>query len=232
MIAIICAMKEELEQIKILMQNSYFEKAGPFGFTFGEIGGKKCVLTICGVGKVSAAMCAQALIDKYNPKLIINVGVAGSIDENVKIGDVIICSAAIQHDFDISAFPGRKKGEISGINKVEINCTPWIVSKFVECAKKSEESKFHVGTLLTGDQFISSISKLKNLKKDFGGLACEMEAGSIAQVCYLNNIEFAILRAISDCANKKSSIDFYSFIKSSSKNAASLLYKFIKSISD
>jgi len=157
---------------------------------------------------------------------------AGAIDENIKIGDVVICSAAIQHDFDISIFPGRKKGEISGINKVEISCTPWVVKKLTECAKKSEGFNFHVGTVLTGDQFISSMSKLKKLKKDFRGLACEMEAGSIAQVCYLNNIEFAILRAISDCANKKSSTDFYSFIKSSSKNAASLLYKFIKSISD
>lgn len=230
MIGIICAMNEELEEITLLLKDKNYEKFGAFEFITGHINNTTCVVVKCGVGKVHAAMCTQTLIFKYNPKFILNIGVAGAIDTNINIGDIVIASGTIQHDFDISVFPNRKKGEISGIDSVEIKCTKWIVDKLLECSKKFQNFKTHNGIILTGDQFINSKTKLLEIKNEFGGIACEMEAGSIAQTCFVNKIDFGIIRAISDNADDDSHIDFYSFIKSSSKNNAILLYEFIKSI--
>ena len=230
MIAIICAMKQELDEILKLMYNFKSINIYSNQFYIGTINQKKCVAGLCGVGKVNAAICTQTLIMEYTPKAILNVGVAGSIDENVKIGDVVIADATIQHDFDISAFSHRKKGEISGINSVEIKTSKHITDKLIACSEKIKNLTFHCGTVLTGDQFISSKEKLIDLKNEFGGLACEMEAGSIAQTCLLNGISCGIIRAISDSANSSSTLDFNSFIQTSSKNAAILIDEFTKLI--
>lgn len=232
MIGIICAMKEELDEILIFAKDIQEEKYGSFNFIKGNIFGADCVLCTCGVGKVYAAMCTQALIIKYNPDFIINVGVAGGIAANVKIGDIAVASGVVQHDFDISSFPNRKKGEVAGIDLVEIKTTKWITDKILLCSSGISPIKIHTGTILSGDQFICSPQKLTELKNEFGGIACEMESGSIGQVCYVNKKEFGIIRSISDNANNSSNTDFNKFIKSSSKNAAIIMSNFIKSYRD
>lgn len=232
MIGIICAMREELDEILVFTKGIKEETYGNFKFIRGNIFGSECVLSLCGVGKVHAAMCAQTLIIKYNPYFIINVGVAGGIAPNIQIGDIAVASGVVQHDFDISSFPNRKKGEIAGINLVEIKTTKWITDKILVCSNSIHPIQVHTGTILSGDQFICSPQKLNELKNEFGGIACEMEAGSIGQVCYVNQKEFGIIRSISDHADNSSSVDFDKFIKSSSKNAAAILSGFIKSYRD
>lgn len=232
MIGIICAMKEELEEILVFTKNTHEETCGSFRFIKGDIFATDCVLCMCGVGKVHAAMCTQTLIMKYNPDFIINVGVAGGIAPNVKIGDITVASGVVQHDFDISPFSNRKKGEIAGIDLVEIKTTKWITDKILVCSEGISPVGVHTGTILSGDQFICSPQRLNELKNEFGGIACEMEAGSIGQVCYVNKKEFGIIRSISDHADNSSNIDFDKFIKSSSKNASVILSNFIKSYRD
>ncbi len=232
MIGIICAEPEEITQIALYMKNTKKTKINSFEFIEGETQKIKCVLVLGGVGKVNAAMCTQTLITKYNPTLIINIGVAGGIDNSLKIGDIVIGENVIQHDFDVSAFPNRKKGQIPGFSEVKIPCTPKITELLIKSANKIPSIKKHSGTILTGDQFINSPEKISELKKEFGGIACEMEAGSIAQVCHINNVDFGIIKSISDLADKNSHIDFHSFIKESSKSAALLLSEFIKSYRD
>ena len=232
MIGIICAMREELEEILIFTKQTTEETYGNFKFTRGNIFGSECVLAFCGVGKVHAAMCTQTLIMKYNPDFIINVGVAGGIDPEIKIGDIAVANGVVQHDFDISSFPNRKKGEIAGIDLVEIKTTKWITDKILLCSSNINPIQVHTGTILSGDQFMCSPQRLTELKNEFGGIACEMEAGSIGQVCYVNKKEFGIIRSISDHANNSSNVDFDKFIKTSSKNAANILSSFIKSYRD
>ncbi|MDO4199688.1 MAG: 5'-methylthioadenosine/adenosylhomocysteine nucleosidase [Clostridia bacterium] len=232
MIGIICAMKEELEEILIFTKDKTEETYGNFKFVKGNIFGTKCVLCLCGVGKVNAAICTQSLIIKYNPDFIINVGVAGGIAPSVKIGDIAVASGVIQHDYDISSFQNRKKGEIPGIDLVEIKTTKWITDKIIVCSSSISPVNTHTGIILSGDQFICSPQKLTELRNEFGGIACEMEAGSIGQVCYINKKEFGIIRSISDHADNSSNIDFDKFIKTSSRNAATILSNFIKSYQD
>lgn len=232
MIGIICAEPEEIKAIVSYMVNIKKDKIHSFEFIKGKLENSECILVLSGVGKVNAAICTQTLILRYDPKFILNIGVAGGIDNNLKIGDIVIGENAVEHDFDVSVFPNRKKGQIPGFPDVKIPCTPWITELLTKCANEIPDIKKCSGTILTGDQFINSSDKISELKKEFGGIACEMEAGSIAQVCHINNIEFGIIKSISDLANQNSHIDFHTFIKEASQKAGLLLLKFIKSYQD
>lgn len=232
MIGIICAMDEELEEVLKIMKNTKKETGHNFNFFIGTINDVPCCAVKCEVGKVNSAICTQTLILIYKPKFILNVGVAGAIKENVNISDVVIGKNVVQHDFDVSAFPGREKGEICGIDLVKIPCSKWLTQKIIQSAEKIKGISIHEGTILTGDQFINSSEKLFELRKTFDGIACEMEAGSIGHVCYYNGVDFAIIRSISDRADNDSPVDFESFIKNSSKNSAAILNEFTKSFQD
>jgi adenosylhomocysteine nucleosidase len=232
MIGIICAEVSEINEVLALIESPAKEIVNCFEFTVGTLHGVKCAAVLSGVGKVHAAMCTQALILKYSPDFILNVGVAGSIDKNVKIGDIVVASGTIQHDFDVTAFPGRKKGEISGLQIVEFKCTKWIINKILQCSQNISNLNLHTGTILTGDQFLISPRKLSELKNEFGGIACDMEAGSIGHVCHVNKIDFGIIRSISDNTDTNSASDFETFMANSSKNAALILSSFIRSYRD
>ena len=129
-------------------------------------------------------------------------------------------------------FQTKKKGQVTGFEHPEFSCTKWVTELLIKCAKEIPDIKNHSGTVLTGDQFINSFEKISELRKEFNGIACEMEAGSIAQVCHTNNTDFGVIKSISDLAGKDSHVDFQTFIKESSKNASVILSKFIKSYQD
>ncbi len=232
MIGIVCAEPQEIEAVASYMKNIKKTKVNSFEFLSGIWGNVQCSIVLSGIGKVSAAMCAQALILKYKPDAILNVGVAGAIEKNLEIGSIVIAKSVIQHDFDVSAFPNRKKGQIPGFSDISIPCTPWVRDLLIKCAKEIGNIKTHSGTILTGDQFINSEDKILELKNEFNGIACEMEGGSIAQVCSANKIDFGIIKSISDLANNNSPTDFKAFIREAAKNAGLLTDRFIKSYQD
>ncbi|MDO4504344.1 MAG: 5'-methylthioadenosine/adenosylhomocysteine nucleosidase [Clostridia bacterium] len=228
MIGIICAEQEELNAIIKISENTKTVKFKSFEFILGKILNKECVFALSGCGKVNSAICTQTMIIIYNPKIILNVGVAGSIDKKTNINDLIIADGTIQYDYDVSAFADRKKGQVSGFEFIKFICDKNIVASLIKCSNEIKNIKTHVGTILTGDRFISSKEISDKLRNEFGGIACEMEAASIAQVCYLNNIPLGIIKSISDNADKTSHIDFPEFIKTASNNTAVLLKKFIE----
>ena len=225
-------MQEEMDRVLDILDEKLSSCFGKFNFVVGKICGVKCVVVKCGVGKVSAAMCTQTMIIAYNPDYILNVGVAGGISTDVDIGDIVVATGVIQHDFDISAFSHRKKGEIPGTDCVVIKSTDWILNKFISISSEHGGNSVEPGIILSGDQFVNSSDKINSLRNEFGGVACDMESGSIGQVCYLNNKDFGIIRAISDKANEISNIDFRKFLETSSDNAAKMIKNFIESSQD
>lgn len=209
MIGIIGAMSIEIESLKNLMTDIKCETAAHINFYIGKLNGIECVISVCGVGKVNAAICTQIMISRYSPKAILNVGVAGALKEDIKIGDIVIADYVIQHDIDTSAV-GDEKGFISGLNIIKIPCSKSINKKILNISSELNEH-IHIGTIATGDQFIACNKKLINIRDTFGAIACEMEAGSIGHVCFANEVDFAVLRVISDNANSNSRIDYNKF---------------------
>lgn len=195
-IGIIGAMESEVTYLRDQMENPVTEKAGLATFYAGKLYGKDTVLSQCGIGKIHAAMCAQAMILRYAPDRIINIGVAGALDDMLDIGDIVIGNFAVQHDIDTCAF-GDPLGCVPGINIVEIPCDEEITRAMTEACAEENLMGMCAG-IATGDQFIAALEKKNFLREHFHCAACDMEGGAIAQVCHEMNVPYGVYRAISD----------------------------------
>jgi len=206
-IAIIGAMECELEDIKKdlsdLKENNYAD----LKIFTGTINGKSVILAQCGVGKVNAALNTQYMIDTYRPDIIINTGVAGGIAEELNIGDIVIGTYLVQHDFDVSALGYARGYMCTGIEKdkpTKYYCDEELINKFQSSLKQNmPSSKIHKGIIASGDKFISCTKTKKEINEYFGAIAVEMEGCAVAQVATKNKIPFVITRAISDLADGK-----------------------------
>lgn len=155
------------------------------------------IVAQCGIGKVFAAMMTQAVIDRF-PEVdgIVVVGVAGSVDvKAAPLHSTVIASKLVQHDFDTSPI-GDPIGELPHIHRVFLETSNAINTKLMEA-----DDKASFGVIATGDQFIASKEKEDFIKENFGPYCVDMESAAVAQVCYANQIDFAVLRTISDAKN-------------------------------
>lgn len=208
MTGIIVAMSIEAEKILANMTEKDEITVSGVTYTKGNIDGKSVVLAVCGIGKVFAAICAEAMILNFKVDRIINSGVAGSLSYELDIADMVIASSAVQHDMDTSPL-GDPRGLISGINKVNLPCDGEMVEKILGYTEKMG-IKALSGVIATGDVFVHLAAQKKDIAKEFGAVACEMEGGAIAQVCYVNNIPCNLVRCISDSLNG-GSLDYERF---------------------
>ncbi len=225
MIGIIGAMKIEVETIKNLMENKTSEVISGVEYVKGTLHGKEIVTAVCGIGKVAAAMCTQTMILKYSPDRIINTGVGGSLSTKLSIGDIAVAESLVQHDMDTSPL-GDPLGLISGINTVNIPADKGVVETLLSCVEKLDV-KGVKGVIASGDQFIASAEKKKFITDNFDAIVCEMEGASIAQVCYTNGVPFGVVRAVSDCADGSSHMDYGEFLPMAAANAAKLIELFV-----
>lgn len=229
MIGIIGAMDEEVALLLEKMDIEKKEKKASMEFNCGKLNNKEIVVVTCGIGKVNAAICTQILADDFHVDYVINVGIAGGIGENIYPGDIVVAENLVEHDMDTSAL-GDKIGQIPRLDTFDFVCD----KKLVQIAKKACESfterNCFSGRIVSGDQFIADVEKIKWLNSEFNALACEMEGASIAHVCYLNNIPFVVIRSISDNANNGAHIDFQKFKAIAVKNSTTILENMLKII--
>ncbi len=211
-IGIIGAMDVEVDGLKELMDVEEIEIVAGMEFYKGTLHGDKIVVVKCGMGKVNAGICAQTLISDFNVSCVINTGVAGCLDDELDIGDIVISTAALQHDFDVTPL-GFKKGEIPYTGLIRFEADMDLVKKLHHAINVSIVGiKVKEGVVCTGDQFINTVEQKNRILNDFGdGLCCEMEGGAIAQVCYLNSVPFVILRCLSDDAEGSAPEDYPAF---------------------
>ena len=225
MIGIIGAMDIEVEKLKGLMTGTKKEKTSGVEFHLGKLGETDVVIAKCGVGKVFAAICAETMILRYKPEIIINIGVAGGLAEGLKIGDIVIADGVVQHDMDTTAL-GYPLGLLADIRLIKITAD----QDAVETLKNACDElciNYEIGTIASGDQFISDAAVKQRIKENFSAKACEMEGASIGQVCYVNDVPFAVLRAISDGANDDAKLDFPTFAALAAEISAKVIEIFI-----
>ena len=210
-IGIIGAMDEEESRLKEKMNVSKVEKKAGMEFFQGELSGKEAVIVKSGIGKVNAGICTQILVDDFNVDAVINTGVAGSLKNEINIGDIVLSKDALQHDMDATGF-GYEPGVIPRMEESIFKGDETLiqVAKEVNENVNAEISTF-VGRVVSGDQFISDHAKKTELVENFAGYCTEMEGAAIAQVCYLNKLPFLIIRAISDKADNSATMDYGEF---------------------
>ena len=205
-IGIIFAMNEELTALKKYFTIAKITKI--YDLTFYEVDfiETRLVLVESGVGKVNAGRTTQILIDNYKPRAIYNIGVAGGVDKSLKVGDVVISTSLVQHDFDATALGYAKGYMCTGIepNKPTLFYSDKNLINDFEVTMKtlnSTDITVHKGVIATGDTFVSSSEKKRELLELFNATAVEMEGGAIAQTANKNGVPCMIIRAISDLAD-------------------------------
>ncbi len=217
-IGIIGAMDIEIDKFNNLMSHTKEIKVSRSVFTEGKYKNKNIVTTICGVGKVNASIAAMNMINKFNVDIIINTGIAGSMNKKVKLLDIVIADSVAQHDIYI---PGDEYGKIHGLDIVDIETSRHKYDIDVE--KLKDKYNIHTGLIVTGDQFIHEQEKIDFIKSTFDPLACEMEGAAIGHVAYVNDIDFLVIRTISDAS---SDMDYQEF----SLKAADISINFLDEI--
>lgn len=211
MIGIIGAMQEEVSLLQEEMAvEEIVEKAGMV-FYQGELCGQKVVIVKSGIGKVNAALCAQILVDLFQVNILINTGIAGSLDAQINIGDMVISTDAVQHDMDASIF-GDPVGQIPRMDTFSFPAD----EKLVKLAKEVNEEenpdiRTFTGRIVSGDQFVSSAEVKGRIVSNFHAMCTEMEGAAIAHAAYLNQVSCVIIRAISDKADNSAVMDYPEF---------------------
>jgi adenosylhomocysteine/aminodeoxyfutalosine nucleosidase len=223
-LAIMGAMEEEIEPLLAHFENVNVVEFANNKYYEVSYNGLDIVIAYSKIGKVFASLTATTMIEKFGCDILLFSGVAGGINPELKIGDLIIANKLCQHDLDITAF-GHPHGYVPGGN-VFVESSQ-ILNDVAKKVAENNGLKVIEGTIATGDQFVHSTDRKNFIESTFKADALEMEGASVAVVCDALNVPFFILRAISDTADMDAGFDFDEFLKSSAKNSADYLIKIV-----
>lgn len=229
-IGIIGAMDEEVSQLKEVMKNPKVHKIARMDFYEGLINNKKVIVVRCGIGKVNAAICTQILIDLFKVEGLINTGIAGSLNADIDIGDIVLSKDALQHDMNVKGF-GDGYGIIPRMKNSIFEADRAMIEKAeAACRKVNPDINVHIGRILSGDEFVQDKEKKSWLVSQFGGYCVEMEGAAIAHAAYLSKVPFLIIRGISDKADDSAHMDYDKFEAKAIEHSINLLLELIANL--
>jgi adenosylhomocysteine nucleosidase len=248
-VGILCALAEELAHLEGELTNGRTETIADGRFLSGVLDGRAIVLAEAGIGKVSAAVVATLLADRFGCRALVVSGVAGGLDPTLAVGDVVVATRLIQHDFGyitddgVGTFqpgemplPGRAaafgfrlapdieprvRGAVGGMQLPPVR---------VGSGGDSRIPEVRFGTIVTGDRFVSSERVRAELQAGFGALAVEMEGSAVAQVAARFGLPVVVVRALSDLAGHDSGLDFAAFASDAAAGAALLVRAILRVI--
>ncbi|NNJ31027.1 5'-methylthioadenosine/adenosylhomocysteine nucleosidase [Lacrimispora defluvii] len=232
MLGIIGAMDVEVAEIKESMKDVTVETIAAMDFYKGTLKGLETVVVRCGIGKVNAAICTQILADHYHVTAVINTGIAGSLKNEINIGDVVLSTDVVHHDMDATGF-GYPAGQIPQMKEFSFHADEKLRNLAENCCKEvNPEVGIFKGRVVSGDQFVSDRVKKTWISDTFQGFCTEMEGAAIAQTAHLNHIPFLIIRAISDKADDSANMDYSEFEQKAVKASVNLILAMAEKYSD
>ena len=211
MIGIIGAMEEEIAELRGRMTDVSEECAAGMTFYRGRLLGKDAVVVVSGIGKVNAAVCAELLAERFHADCIINTGIAGALAPEVKIGDIVLSTDAVQYDMDARGF-GYALGQIPRMDVLAFPADEGLIGAAEKAAREVlPDVGLFRGRVASGDRFVSDGALKDKIVRDFGAYCCEMEGAAILQASYLNGIPCLIIRVMSDQADGSAPAQYDSF---------------------
>ncbi|AUI66750.1 MULTISPECIES: 5'-methylthioadenosine/S-adenosylhomocysteine nucleosidase [Glaesserella] len=228
-IGIIGAMAQEVKILLGYMTEPKLTEIAGCKIYEGKINNLQVALLQSGIGKTAAAIGTTLLLQLTKPDMIINTGSAGGLDVNLNVGDIVISSEVRHHDVDVTAF-GYEKGQLPA-NPAAFIANEQLIQI---AAKEVQKANFNsiVGLICSGDLFVNGKEKIDMIRHDFPAVkAVEMEAASIAQVCYAFNIPFVVVRAISDVADKESHLSFDEFLPLAAEKSSEIVLAMLNNFS-
>lgn len=226
-IGIIGAMEIEVAALKEAMTDVSMLKKASMEFHKGLLNGKEVIVVRSGIGKVNAAVCTQILVDDFQVDAVINTGIAGSLKNEINIGDIVVSTDVLHHDMDAREF-GYCRGQIPQMDVFSFAADKTLREKAVMCCKKvNSEIEVFEGRVVSGDQFIADSKVKEDIINEFAGYCTEMEGAAIAQAAYLNQVPFVILRAISDKADNSATMDYPTFERQAAEHCVRLVQEMV-----
>lgn len=228
MLGIIGAMDEEVSKLKEIMEDVSIMHRASMEFYKGTMSGRDVVVVRSGIGKVNAGICTQILVDEYGIDAVINTGIAGSLNADINIGDIVLSTDTLQHDMDASGF-GYDPGVIPRMDTSVFVADEGLRTLAKTCCERvNPDISVFEGRVVSGDQFISDKEKKNHIVDQFHGYCTEMEGAAIAQAAYLNQIPFLIIRAISDKADDSATEDYPTFEAKAIEHSVRLVSEIVK----
>lgn len=224
-IGLIGAMDMEIAPYLQWMSDVREEHAGAYRFWLGEAFGLSIAVCRCGIGKVNAAMGAQAMLQRFAPRFVLHTGVCGSLTSTLSIGDVLVAEDCVQYDVDTTA-TGDPIGMVSTLDRVEFPCDARANAAILDAA----DPRLHVrtGRASTGDRFLTRAEDKRWIVETFGALTCDQESCAIAQVCFVHGVPCAVIRAVSDATDQAHGDEYETFAPRAATVAASVAWKFLE----
>ncbi|MBA4492831.1 5'-methylthioadenosine/adenosylhomocysteine nucleosidase [Paenactinomyces guangxiensis] len=222
MIGIIGAMDSEIS--RFLDEMEQVETQEFFGIVYyrGKLCNVPAVVCKSGVGKVNAAVCTQVLIDRYQAESVIFTGVAGALHPELEIGDLVISTECQQHDIDASPL-GFPQGTIPFQEASVFPADACLIERAKKAGGQIEGVKVLLGKVLSGDQFISDVRKVKELREKFNGTCVEMEGAAVAHVCHLIGVPYVVIRSMSDRADHSAQVNFMEFTELAAERSCAMV---------
>ena len=230
-LGIIGAMQVEVEILLSCLENKTEKTFAGSTFYEGSLEGLDVVIVQCGVGKVNAAICAQILCSCFGITHLVNTGIAGSLCAELDIGDLVVSTDAMYHDFDCNAF-GYPSGKVPGMDVIAFPADETMVAYAFAAAEAVNPGHTRKGRVASGDQFVSSREVKFRIVEITGALCTEMEGAAIAHAAWRNNIPFAVIRAISDKADDSAQMDYPTFEVIAAHRCALLVQSLAKQLRD
>ncbi len=228
-LGIIGAMAVEIATLTENMENRMVTHRAGMEFHEGTLCSVPAVVVQCGVGKVNAAMCTQALCDGFQVTHVVNTGVAGSLDAELDIGDLVISRDAMHHDMDCN-YVGYPIGQVPGLDVLAFPADEGLINAAFAAAESVNPGHTKIGRVASGDQFVSRDAQKAKILSDTQGLCTEMEGAAIAHTAYRNGIPFVVIRAISDKADDSAQMDYPTFEAIAAKRCAQVTMTMAKNL--
>jgi adenosylhomocysteine nucleosidase len=240
-IGIMGSMDVEIDLLKERMDIARTDSVAERVFHVGELEGIECVCAKAGIGKVNAAFTAEILVMEYNVDILIFMGVAGGINPELEIGNLVISKKVVNHDLGKVVPEGFIPWDTVGYHadsmliriaeqaayNIEFRAIPREVT-----GEEEHLPQVVLGCVVTGDQFIASEAKRIWLEETFNAECVEMEGAAVAQVCQITGTPFVIVRSLSDLANEDADVDFEAFVQYAAKNSAVLVGEMLRFLRD
>ena len=228
MLGIIGAMEVEVEKLRAKMTETEMKTVAGMNFCRGKLEGKDVVIVRSGIGKVNAGICSQILVDLYQVDGIVNTGIAGSLRNEINIGDLVLSTVAVQHDVDAGGF-GYPAGEIPQLGVKEFPADERLLALAEEaCREANPDISTFKGRVASGDQFVADKETKERIIENTQAYCTEMEGAAIGQAAYLNKIPYLVIRAISDKADDSAHVDYPTFERQAIRHTVNLVSRMME----
>lgn len=245
-VGVICAIPQELAYLRGVLVDAKRQQVAQILFDSGQLGAHRVVLAAAGMGKVNTGLTATLLADRFGCRTIVFTGVAGGLDPELCIGDIVIADRVVQHDFGLltdERLRPYQPGHIPFIEPTErlgYPVDPAVIDRVkhrldgftlaplsTAAGGGGRQPRIYYGTILTGDQYLHCERTRNRLHHELGGMAVEMEGGAVAQICASFDIPWLVIRALSDLAGADSGVDFNRFVGEVAASSARVLLRLL-----